>query len=413
MSDETKKEIRVVGVLAQFSGKQTLVKAASEVRSKGFKDIEAYSPFPIHGIDGALGIRPTILPWLVLIAGLGGGVLAMAGQWWTNTVDYPYIISGKPMFSLPANIPVTFEVMILSAASVAFTGMLALNRLPRFGQPLLRNNRFLRVTDDGFFLLVSDDEVAEEKIRQALEEAGATDIEVVTESVEESKIPVPLVYGAVILACFALIPPLMIASARGTTSQKPRLHTWFDMDFQPKLKTQTPSNLFADGRAMRPRIKGTVRRGGLVKDTDTGYTSIPAVGTPGGDSVQEWKVEFPMEVTDSMMDRGRQRFNIQCAVCHGKAGYGNGLATIRALELQQGTWIQPTSLHADHVRQQPVGQIFNSITNGVRKMPAYKDQITPEDRWAIVLYVKALQLSQNATLEDVPADMRETLKASE
>ena len=120
MSDETKKEIRVVGVLAQFSGKQTLVKAASEVRSKGFKDVEAYSPFPIHGIDGALGIRPTILPWLVLIAGLGGGVLAMAGQWWTNTVDYPYIISGKPMFSLPANIPVTFEVMILSAASVAF-----------------------------------------------------------------------------------------------------------------------------------------------------------------------------------------------------------------------------------------------------------------------------------------------------
>jgi cytochrome c len=118
----------------------------------------------------------------------------------------------------------------------------------------------------------------------------------------------------------------------------------------------------------------------------------------------------PMEVNDMLLREGRTQFNIHCAVCHGKAGYGNGLASQRALELEQGTWVPPTSLHSPHLFEQPDGQLFNSITNGVRKMPAYGHQIAPRERWAIVAYIRALQRSQQTTIDDVPEDYRPTLR---
>lgn len=104
------------------------------------------------------------------------------------------------------------------------------------------------------------------------------------------------------------------------------------------------------------------------------------------------------------MDRGEQRFNIYCAVCHGVDGGGQGLVTQRALRLEQGTWVQPTSIYSEAVVEQPVGKLFNTISHGVRKMPGYKEHISVEDRWAIVLYLRALQRSQLATIDDLPKD---------
>ena len=147
------------GLLAEYQSPDDLLEAARGLREAGYRKLDAHSPFPIHGMDEALRIRPTILPWIVLAAGIIGGVSALAFQWWTNSVDYPYLISGKPLFSLPANIPVTFEVTILLAAFAAFLGMLGLNGLPRLHNPLLHNDAFARVTNDGFFLFVeSSDE---------------------------------------------------------------------------------------------------------------------------------------------------------------------------------------------------------------------------------------------------------------
>ena len=104
------------------------------------------------------------------------------------------------------------------------------------------------------------------------------------------------------------------------------------------------------------------------------------------------------------MRRGQRQYNIFCAPCHGLAGQGDGLVARRAQELQQGTWIPPTSLHAEPVRNQPVGQLFHVISHGVRKMPSYAAQISVPDRWAIVLYLRALQRTQNARPEDVPPE---------
>lgn len=410
-------EPEVVGLLAEFPEQDSLIDAAKSLRTSGYSTLDAYTPFPIHALDGALGVRPTRLPWLVLGAGLTGGALALFFQWWMNAVDYPFLISGKPLFSLPANIPVTFEVIILAAAFTAFLGMLLLNGLPKLESPLFRAEGFESVTTDGFFLSVdsSDDLFHEEETLGALKSLGAARVEKLIGYTKPQALPSSIWPVVAVILAIALLPPVMIAKARSTTSEKPRLHNFFDMDFQPKFKSQTTTSMFTDGRSMRPRVPGTIPRGSILENpavelgyastgTDLDETDAPASQEPN------WTEEFPLQVTTELMERGQLSFNVHCAVCHGRAGYGNGLVSQRATELQQGTWVPPTSIHADHVRKQPDGQLYNVITNGVRKMPAYGHQISVKDRWAIVLYLRALQRSQQTSLADVPETIRPTLR---
>ena len=142
------------GLLAQFASPHDLVRAAERVREAGYTKWDAHTPFPVHGLDSAMGIRPTRLPYLVLCAGIAGAASGLLMQWWMNAVDYPIIISGKPFNSLPADIPVTFELTVLLAALTAFLGMLIANALPRFHHPLFSTAAFRRVTTDAFFLAI-------------------------------------------------------------------------------------------------------------------------------------------------------------------------------------------------------------------------------------------------------------------
>lgn len=406
---------RVRGLLADFATPGALLEAAGELREAGYHRLEAYTPFPVHGLDKVLRIPASRLPWIVLCAGLGGGVIALVGQWWTSAVDYPLVISGKPLFSLPANIPVAFEVVILLSALAAFCGMLALNRLPQLANPLFEKRRFRRATSHRFLLFVEarDPRFALEATRQLLMHAGADAVEVCADSPDPAarRIPRPLLVAAVLIGCTALIPPLLVARARQQTSNQPRLHLVKDMDSQPKFAAQSRSTLFADGRAMRPAIAGTIARGELRGDLQLNR-GVERAGaeSPGHDEEVAWVESVPLPASLQLIERGRERYNIYCAACHGRSGHGDGLVSLRALELQQGTWVPPTSLHADHVRAQPVGQLFHVISHGVRKMPGYAAQIEVADRWAIVMYLRALQRSQNARLSDVPAELRDSLR---
>jgi hypothetical protein len=169
----------LAGYLAEFENVNSVVSAAEAVRDAGYYRWDVHSPFPIHGIDEAIGIRPTILPWLVL----GGGLLGLAGglamQWFTNSYDYPVIISGKPFFSLPAFVPVIFEMAVLCSALTAIFGMLLLNRLPMLYNPLFRSERFRRVTSDRFFVVIdaSDPQFDEARTADLLRSLGAVVVE--------------------------------------------------------------------------------------------------------------------------------------------------------------------------------------------------------------------------------------------
>jgi hypothetical protein len=174
---------RLWGVLAEFTSVDDLLRAAEQVRDAGFSRWDTHTPFPVHGLNDAMGIRTTRLPLFVLGGGLTGGALAILMQWWMNAVDYKYLISGKPYFGLPANIPIMFELTVLFAAFGAFFGMLAFNLLPEYHCPLFRSERFARATQDRFFLSIEarDPRFDPAKVQEFLECLGSTHVEKVEE----------------------------------------------------------------------------------------------------------------------------------------------------------------------------------------------------------------------------------------
>jgi mono/diheme cytochrome c family protein len=515
--------------MAEYVDEASLLSASRKVRDSGYTKTDAFTPFPVHGIDEALGIKPTILPFLVLCAGLTGMTTALLMQWWMNGVDYKYIISGKPFGITPASIPVAFELTILFSAFTSFLGMFALNQLPKFSNPVFTNPKFDRATNDRFFLYVSsaDKYYNRESVKDLLAATHPESLDEVMEDTTPATLPRPILLGAMLLVFAGLIPGAIILNMRAGFSNLPRLHVFFDMDFQPKKKSQQQTTVFADGRTMRPQVAGTIARGQLEEQdpfylgfdpakisATTGRSDLMLVSTavqpPEGEPVPAepaptapaepakpegtpenqptadqppaeqppaegempakepaaptetvptetvpaetapsqvpatplepakpvepapaavpapaqaaapasgtpalnlpWVEKLPIEATEAHMKLGKLKYETYCSACHGYAGFGDGLVHKRAESLLQPTWIPPTSLHADRVRTQPVGQIFHTITKGQGKMASYATSITPKERWAIVLYVKALQRSRNASIEDVPVEDRSKLE---
>jgi mono/diheme cytochrome c family protein len=204
-----------------------------------------------------------------------------------------------------------------------------------------------------------------------------------------------------ILVALSWIPVALALRARTVKKTEPRYHIIPDMDNQPKVKAQSRFALFADRRGMRPPVEGTVARGSLATET---------VVSHGRSDDGAWIEAVPVEVSLAVLERGRERYDIFCSPCHGLSGYGDGMVSRRADQLQEGTWTPPTSFHTELIRERPDGHLFNTISNGIRNMPAYGSQIPVGDRWAIVTYVRALQRSQNATIDDVPADLQAQLR---
>jgi mono/diheme cytochrome c family protein len=445
---------KACGWMAEFENEHDLLHAAEKVRDAGYTKTDAFTPFPVHGIDHALGIKPTILPFIVLCAGLTGLCTALLMQWWMNGVDYKYIISGKPFGITPASIPVSFELTILFSAFTSVLGMLALNGLPRFSNPVFTNAKFDRATNDRFFLYVdaTDKYYNRESVKELLSSVHANSLDEVTEDSTPSELPRWILLGALLIMLAGLIPAAIVLNMRASFSDLPRWHVFFDMDFQPKKKPQQTTTIFKDGRTMRPQVPGTISRGQLDQQDPfyLGYdpmkvTSIdadkqiyvstvdsvanasalisapsgaaqppagtPAAGTPaaGAAPVLPFLEKLPIEANEENIKLGKTKYEIYCSACHGYSGYGDGLVSKRAASLAQDTWTPPSSLHLDRIQKQPVGQIFHTISKGQGKMASYASSITPQERWSIVLYVRALQRSRNANIEDVPVDQRGSL----
>jgi len=194
-----------------------------------------------------------------------------------------------------------------------------------------------------------------------------------------------------------------------------------DMHDQPKYRPLRPVDQIGsinDGRSARPLVEGTVARGELRDDVEfytgkiarSGQTmenapassssQVPGQPASGGaPGLQGFVTEFPMQITAADLDRGQERFNIYCSVCHGPLGDGGGMIPKRGFR-------RPPSYHDDRLRNAPVGYFFDVITNGFGNMPDYSAQVEPADRWRIIAYIRALQLSQRASVADVPADSR-------
>ena len=390
------------GVLALFDDVDSLMSASRRMRDAGFTKWEAHSPFPVHGLDEAAGIKPSILPWICLVCGLTGTATAIAMQYWMNAHDYKFIISGKPFFSLPANIPVAFEMTILFAAFAAFFGMLALNGFPRWSNPLFKVPEFARITADRFAIVVDAGDPNFKADGAFLKEIGASQVLTVPADDSSNKLPMWIHVIGGLTTCLALIPIALILRARFVTTDQPPIHVVPDMDFQWKKKAQTGSDFFSDGQAMRKPVEGTVAVGQTIDPNLLSWTE-------GETTIQvgelTYRTDFPLPLTQELLDLGEEKYAIHCAPCHDHAGYGNGPVHQRALAIGQTGWIPPTNFIEK--TDLTTGQLYAAIAIGVRgNMMPYIKHLHPDERWAVVAHIRALQRSQNASSQDLPEGMQ-------
>ncbi len=176
---------RVYGYLAEFQSASALYKGAEKIRNAGIKKWDCYSPFPIHGLDDAMGVKRSILPWFVFFGGVAGVTTGFALAYVTQVVIYPTVVQAKPtnIFTVPAFFPIMFELTILFSGFTVLFGLLGLCQLPRLNHPLFASRQFQRATDDGFFIAIEarDPKFSPSGTRELLAEAGGANIELVEE----------------------------------------------------------------------------------------------------------------------------------------------------------------------------------------------------------------------------------------
>ncbi len=377
---------RVFSVLGLFDNPQQLLDALPGVRAKASGRLEAYTPYPIHGIEKALGLRKSPVGGMVFVMGLIGAISAIVFELWTEGVDYPLVTAGKPFFSWQAFIPIMFEVTVLFACFTSGLGMLfLLNRLPFFRHPMLRSKSMPLITRDRFALAVEADggELDVNAVTAVLREAGAQAIEVLEEPVPLGLLsPVFLtrvVLGIVI--CCLVAGYLTYWGVKLFPVTIPMAH----MLDQPRLDPQREDDYFKDGSGMRMPVAGTVARGELPFSV-LNQEDAAVLGNP-------------LPRAARVLERGRQSFNVYCTVCHGLLG--NGVPT-----LTPAYGAKPANLVAEKIAAYADGEIYFVIMRGKNAMPSYAADLTEDERWSVVHHVRVLQRALNARDSDIPKEAR-------
>ncbi len=367
-------------VLGLFDSVDALMEAIPKVKAQKLGRLEAYTPYPVHGLDRALDQRRSPLAGMVMVMGILGAVTALLFQYWASAVDYPLITGGKAASSWQAFVPIMFEIMVLFATFTAGLGMLLLlNRLPFFGHPVLQAKAIRGITRDRFALSLEAEETFDPAAaRAALEAAGARDIELLPAPARGPWLTAAffqkslagiaaacLVSGVVMYAAIKLIPIL-----------PPISH----MSDQPRLDPQAESTFFKDGRGMRMPVAGTVARGFLPFSFTTSDEAAGLVN--------------PLPRTPAVLARGRTVFEQHCVVCHGPLG--TGMPTLGA-----AYGAKPANLQAPDFLPDTDGMVYGVIVLGKNAMPSYAADLPEDDRWAVIHYLRALQRAQNAKDEDL------------
>lgn len=202
---------------------------------------------------------------------------------------------------------------------------------------------------------------------------------------------------------FLCLLTVSILGFRGRMTPDAPLIVFPDMDFQAKYKPQMASKFFADGRVDRQPVAGTVPFGRSAGQADPAFLRADDFRYAGKAADGSFARGFPVEVNEALVRRGQNRFEVYCQPCHGALGDGNGITK------QYGMVATPT-YHDDRLRQMAEGELFNTITNGKNTMQPYGDKLSPDERWAVIAYVRALQRAHHASIDDVPADHRGELK---
>jgi mono/diheme cytochrome c family protein len=351
------------------------------VRASKLGTVEAYTPYPIHGIDEALGLRRSPLGGMVLVMGVLGALTAFGFQYWISAIDYPIVTGGKAANSWEAFIPIMFEVMVLFATFTAGLGMLLLlNKLPFFGHPVLSSKAIAGITRDRYALAIEAESEGFDSAAAAatLRAAGAVEVEVLPAPDRSPFLTSDFILrtlGGIFAAC--LVAGVAIYTL---TKWFPLLKPMVYMQDQPRLNPQKASAFFKDGHGMQKPVPGTVARGFLPTATGTQEASATLVN--------------PLPRTQEVFVLGRKVYTNRCEVCHGAVGNGSG-------SLTAAYGAKAANLQAKQFLDYPDGKIYWAIVHGKNAMPSHAPYLSDRERWAVVHYVRALQRAQNAKDEDL------------
>ena len=366
-----------------FDTPDDIIHAAETVAEKGYKKFDVNTPYPMHGMDKAMKLGSSKLGYFALVFGLSGTFAALLMMYWMSAVDYPNVIGGKPFFAFPSFVPIMFELTVLCASiGTVLTMLFLFFKFPNNSHPLHGTNYMKNVSSDkyGISIQADDPKFNEEEVKQLLLSLGSKTVEPVYYDNEEinyqNKILEPKFIG------FLVLVAVIVSGSTYFSLNKLMYMVPFNwMDKQAKVYVQDSNPVFADGVGMRKPVEGTVARGFMPYE----YKGQP-------DLAGEYMVN-PLPVTKENIELGHTKFNIYCSPCHGYHAEGNSRL--------HGQFPNPPSLHSDKVRNWSDGRIFAVITEGQNVMPSYASQLTRQERWAVILYVRALQRSLNAKESDL------------
>lgn len=376
MKMENKKVYSVTGL---FDTPDAIIRAVRLTTDAGYKKYDVNTPYPVHGMDRVMQLKPSMLSYIALAFGLGGLFSALIFMYYVADINYPLVIGGKPHGSFPAFVPILFEVTVLVASIMTVVSMLFIFfKLPNNSHPLHDTPYMKSVSTDKFGLSIqaADNNFEEGKVREFLASAGASDIQTIYFEPEEFDVWHNvfemrfLIFLLVIAVSASLITYI---SLNYILAMEP--FNW--MVHQQKVVPQDESRFFSDRIAMRQPVKGSVARGFMPYEF------------AGRQADAALRLVNPMKADKAVLKTGKEHFNTYCSPCHGYSGRGDSRL--------RGQFPNPPSLLSKKMTEWKDGDIYHVITNGQNIMPSYASQIQRTDRWAIVLYIRQLQKSNNSS----------------
>ncbi|MGE5353135.1 MAG: quinol:electron acceptor oxidoreductase subunit ActD [Acidobacteriota bacterium] len=370
-------------VTALFDTPAEILFAVRAVREAGYTNYDVNTPYPVHGMDNAMKLKPSTLSYVALVLGLTGTFSAIFFMWWVSAVNYPLVIGGKPYFSLPAFIPITFEVTVLLASIGTVVAMLFIYfKLPNNSYPLHDTEYMKSVSSDkfGIVILARDPKFDEGEIASLFKDLKAGSVTSVYLDADE----IGTAHRVFEPKFLTFLAGVFIMTAVATYLSLNYILYWQPFNWmaeQRKVTPQSKSTYFSDSFGMRMPVEGTIARG---------FIPYPYKGNQAAAS--KYLIN-PLVPSKEVLAKGQDKFNTFCSPCHGY--FGKGDSRLR------GQFPAPPSLQSEKVRNYKDGDIYHIITEGQNIMPSYAKQITREERWAVIHYLRALQRSQNAKESDV------------
>lgn len=371
---------RVHSVTGLFDTPNEILHAAEEIRKAGYTMFDINTPYPVHGIERAMKLKPSKLGYVTFFVGVGGALFAFLFMTWVSVYNYPLVIGGKPFFTWPAFVPITFEVTVLSASiATVLTMLFVMFRFPNVSNPIHDTNYMKQVSSDKFGAMISalDPKFNEVSASEFLLKLGAKNVEIVYYP-DDVKIKV---FEPKFLIFLVLVGIITSGVTYFTLNKLMYMQPFSWMSEQNKVLPQTKSDFWTDGFSNRPPVPGTVPRN---------YIGYEFKGKP--DSVI-YGLSNPLPFNSKIVEIGKQKYNTFCSPCHGY--FGKGDSRLR------NQFPNPPTLLSEKVKNWADGNIFHVITNGQNIMPSYAKQISVEDRWAIIHYIRVLQRAQNAKDTDL------------